>query len=54
MSDKDELGTELCRFCIATDYGFKDVNTNEFNLCEGAWCDNAYEYYLEQEDMIKK
>ena len=40
-----ELGDNLCKYCIATEYGECRVNTCHFNLCEGAWCEDAIKNY---------
>lgn len=43
----DDLGDRLCTYCIRSDYGLSDVNTNQFNLCEGGDCEEAYTNYLD-------
>lgn len=60
MSEKiksiDELkeNSEICSFCSTTDYGERaEVNTpNGLIMCEGSYCDLAYEYYLDEKDAI--
>ena len=42
-----DLDEELCAHCPLTDYGTVSVNTNQYNLCEGASCAEAYENYVE-------
>jgi hypothetical protein len=39
----EELGDELCEHCPKK----SDVNTNQYNLCEGRWCGDAYQNYLD-------
>lgn len=43
---------ELCNYCSRTEYGeCKCVSTpNGYQSCEGAWCAEAYEAYLEEGD----
>ena len=38
----------LCNYCEWAIDG--NINTNQFNLCEGRNCENAYESYLESGD----
>ena len=47
MVTKEELGEELCDHCSFTEYGLIPVNTNQYNLCEGSCCDEAYMEYLD-------
>jgi len=42
-----ELDIKLCKFCIATDFGLRKVNTGPHDLCEGRFCEEAYSNYLE-------
>ena len=51
MLTSKELGDSLCKYCEITDYGSLSVNTNQFNLCEGVLCDDAYYNYLEEVDI---
>lgn len=46
----EELGEELCNYCICSDYGEKRINTNPDNWCEGINCDSAYDDYLDSEE----
>ena len=43
---------EICNYCSATDYGeCKSYTTpNGYYACEGSWCNEAYEAYLEEEN----
>jgi hypothetical protein len=47
---KEELDEALCQYCHCTEYGLsmgaQNVTAYSFG-CEGAYCDNAYEYYLD-------
>lgn len=45
---REELGDNLCKYCELTEYGNKEINTNQFNLCEGICCDDAYSNYLNE------
>lgn len=45
---KDELEEQLCNYCKATPGVFG--TSNGYTSCEGSWCDEAYENYLEDED----
>ena len=40
-----ELGEQLCEYCEWYNEG--SINTNQYNMCEGRNCENAYENYLE-------
>ena len=40
---------ELCNHCPCTEFGTEDVNTNQYNQCEGCCCKEALENYLEDE-----
>ena len=46
-----ELDDELCNYCEWNLNG--NINTNQFNMCEGRNCKNAYNYYLENIDILK-
>ena len=47
---------ELCRYCHRTDYGSKafGVTPNGYYSCEGAWCGEAYESYLEDNFALER
>lgn len=42
----------ICKYCAATDYGdYKSCHTpNGYYMCEGTWCEEAYDAYLEEEE----
>ncbi|HAK43935.1 MAG TPA: hypothetical protein DCM59_16110 [Clostridium sp.] len=46
-----ELDDKLCEHCLCTDYGLemqaKNMSSVSFG-CEGAYCKEAYERYLEE------
>lgn len=47
LSDNEEL----CQYCLWTDRGLQDIpqvycTGGEPVMCEGSWCNDAYEYYL--------
>lgn len=46
---------EICNYCYCTDYGeHKFYSTpNGCWFCEGSWCDEAYEAYLEEENTTE-
>ena len=44
----EELGEELCSYCVA-EPGVKGT-PNGYVSCEGAYCNEAYERYLEEDD----
>lgn len=46
MQDQERL----CEYCAPTDYGRKSfvVTPDGYNACEGTWCEEAYEAYLEE------
>lgn len=52
----DELDDGVCNYCIETDYGSKaGYNTpNGYVSCEGRWCENAYQNYLDEEFAITR
>lgn len=43
---------EICNYCSRTDYGEHKsyVTPSGFYSCEGSWCDEAYEAYLEENE----
>ena len=43
---------EICNYCSQTDYGEHKsyVTPSGFYSCEGSWCDEAYEAYLEENE----
>lgn len=43
----DELEDQLCDYCPLTQFGDR-VNTNQYNLCEGCKCLEAYDNYLDE------
>jgi len=45
METMESLDDTLCDYCPKTEYGTCSVNTNQYNLCEGYHCDDAYENY---------
>lgn len=50
MSMKDLDSEELCSHCLAPGEGY--TNSCSRTLCEGRWCEEAYEIYLEEKDML--
>jgi len=40
---------ELCSYCDWNNDG--NVNTNQFNMCEGGNCEHAFECYLEEREV---
>jgi hypothetical protein len=42
----------ICNYCSRTDYGEckSGVTPNGYWSCEGSWCNEAYECYLEEMD----
>jgi hypothetical protein len=44
---------ELCNYCSCTDYG-NEPGANRITWyssgCEGTWCEEAYSYYLDNEE----
>jgi len=42
--DQQERLCEICEDCI---FGHS-VNTNQYNMCEGSHCDDAFEYYIDE------
>lgn len=49
----DELDNELCSHCEPTDYGEKTSYYTPSGVysCEGAWCKQAYDAYLDDENF---
>ena len=47
-----ELDEELCKYCRCTDYGLdmkaKNGYMGVYYGCEGMFCDEAYENYLDE------
>jgi hypothetical protein len=45
----------ICNYCIPSDYGeHKAYHTpSGYYMCEGAWCDEAYREYLENENATE-
>ena len=47
---KEDLGEDLCSYCSITDYGREKgyyADSTGYHFCEGSYCDEAYENYLE-------
>lgn len=44
----EQLGDELCNHCRCTEFGQTDPIS--WLKCEGMFCDEAYENYLETEE----
>ena len=55
MKTKEELGTELCKHCVWTDFGSSPrsgiINDIYFDCGEG-YCDRAYSTYLVDDEEI--
>ncbi len=53
----DELCEEetICNCCSATDYGEHKscITPNGYWMCEGAWCKEAYEEYLDENETTE-
>ncbi len=51
----EELDEDICNYCYRTDYGeCKSCATpNGYISCEGAFCDEAYESYLEENEVTE-
>ena len=47
---KEDLGEELCRYCPWTN-NKEGIARDCDSLCEGDWCDDALENYLEENDV---
>lgn len=41
----ENYASPICRYCQATDYGTASVGTGPWNLCEGAYCEEAFDCY---------
>lgn len=52
----EELDEKLCKYCSRTDYGeHKSSSTpNGYWSCEGSWCDEAYQEYLDTEYVLQR
>lgn len=52
----EELDDDLCSYCHRTEYGkYAQYGTpNGYVSCEGQFCDEAYESYLEENDATEK
>jgi hypothetical protein len=52
----EELDDELCRYCHCTEYGSNmeapkiKGTPSGYSSCEGAYCNDAYDYYLEHQE----
>lgn len=46
----EKLDNDLCKYCSR----FETSNNHTDNLCNVRWCEEAYEYYLEQFETNKK
>ena len=55
IKSRDALEEELCNHCTRTEYGIKEVNSNQHNMCEGSNCEAAYEEYKDgfEESIMK-
>ena len=52
----EELDEDLCSHCAQTDYGDKRSfhTPNGVSMCEGRWCDDAYQAYLDEEFALTR
>lgn len=50
----DDIREDICEVCADNADG--PINTNQFNMCEGSSCDQAYVWYLEskEEELAEK
>lgn len=50
-SSPEDLDEDLCKYCYETDYGEKKCYSTPYGpvMCEGDYCDSAYDAYLEDE-----
>lgn len=48
-------GESICNYCSQTDYGeHKSYGTPDGQVfCEGTWCEDAYDDYLDEEQTSK-
>lgn len=44
---RNDYPSELCNYCPFTDYGLYPLGTGPWNLCEGRFCEEVYEEYIE-------
>lgn len=42
-----DYSSEICEYCVCTDFGFAPVGTGYWNLCEGLGCMDAYTRWQE-------
>lgn len=51
----DEMEEELCNYCYRTDYGEHKscITPSGYSCCEGAYCEEAYESYLEENNTTE-
>lgn len=47
----DKIDDELCEYCPVTENGMRDrpAMTSSHTGCEGSWCPEAYEHYMDTE-----
>ena len=52
----EELDEDLCSHCSATDYGDKKSYSSPsgVHMCDGRWCDEAYQAYLDEEFSLTR
>jgi|GEM_PF-1518618 len=52
MCDDDSI----CNYCYRTDYGEHKscITPSGYSCCEGAWCEESYEAYLENYDATEE
>lgn len=52
----EELDEDLCKYCERNDYGeHRSSSTpNGYWSCEGSWCDEAYQAYLDEEFSLTR
>ena len=45
----------ICNHCFRTDYGEHKscITPNGYWCCEGVWCDEAYELYLDENETTE-
>lgn len=44
---KNILGEEICKFCP---WRNGDIDHRADGLCEGTWCDDAVDYFIEENE----